>query len=259
MTDLHIRSGEEPRICGHRGNMAHAPENTIAALRNAHENGARACEIDIRLTSDDQLVLMHDATLNRTTNGRGAVRAHTVDQVQSLDAGGWFSSAFAGEKVPLLSEAIEFAENVGLILRVELKDWHDNATLFASLSRALENRDDPPVVFCSFDHRQLLELKEALPAAKTLGIYHGRGVDMVEMARSARLDGLSVQVPALADSDIEALHAAGLALSCYFPMNEPVFEGEANLDKLRGWWQHGLVDMVTVNDVAWLRRSIDRH
>lgn len=238
--------------------MMHAPENTIAALRHAHENGAKACEIDIRLTADAHLVLMHDATLNRTTNGTGAVRAHTLEYVQGLDAGGWFNSDFTREKVPLLSEAIEFAEEVGLILRVELKDWNDNATLFAALARVLQNHSDPPVVFCSFDHRQLLELKEALPTVKTMGIYHGRGVNMVELARSARLDGLSVQVPALADSDIKELNAAGLALSCYCPMNEPVFESEANLEKLRGWWHQGLVDMVTINDVAWLRQSMDR-
>ena len=259
MIDLRIRSGEEPRICGHRGNMLHAPENTIVALRHAHENGAKACEIDIRITADKQLVLMHDATLNRTTNGKGAVRAHTVDQVRSLDAGEWFLNAFVGENVPLLSEAIEFAQGAGLILRVELKDWHDNATLFESLGHVLGNRIDHPVVICSFDHRQLLELKEALPTVRTMGIFHGRGVNMVEMARFARLDGLSVQVPALADSDIKTLHAAGLALSCYCPMNDPVFESEVNIEKLRGWWHQGLIDMVTVNDVAWLRHSIDRH
>jgi hypothetical protein len=136
--------------------------------------------------------------------------------------------------------------------------WHDDRTLFHAISQVLKGRTDPPVVFCSFDHRQLLALKEALPTVHTMGIYHGRGVNMVDMARHAHLDGLSVQVPALADSDIEELHAAGLALSCYCPMNEPVFESETNLEKLRGWWRRGLIDMVTVNDVAWLRHSIDR-
>lgn len=256
LIDLRIEPGEEPRICGHRGARSHAPENTLAALLHAHALGARACEIDIRLTADDRLVLMHDAAIDRTTDGTGLVRTQTTDQLRNLDAGGWFSPSFAGERVPLLADAIDYATAAGLILRIELKDWHSNDILFPALSAVMADRRGAPVVFCSFDHRQLLALKQEIPSVRTMGIAHGRPVGMLALARSARPDGLSVQAPAMADCDIEELHDAGLALSCYCPINEPVYVTEASLGKLREWWRRGVIDMVTVDDIEWFQRAI---
>lgn len=253
MTDLRLKPGEPLRICGHRGDMRHAPENTLAALRRAHAMGAAACEIDVRLTADHRLVLMHDATVNRTTDGSGSVSEHPLGTIRELDAGSWFGTAFSGERVPLLEEAIALATTLGLVLRVELKDWHQDAILFPALEAALAGLHQPPVVVCSFDLRQLLDLKMRLPGIRTMGIVHGRAVDMVALAISARLDGLSVQTAAMSDPDIQALHEAGLALSCYCPLNVGSQGDQSTLEKLRRWSNERLIDMITVDDVAWLR------
>ncbi len=91
---------------GHRGTVRFAPENTLAAFRKAIELGLDLIEMDVRETKDGHLVIMHDATVDRTTNGKGQVAELTLAEIKRLDAGSWFSPQFAGERVPTLDEAL---------------------------------------------------------------------------------------------------------------------------------------------------------
>lgn len=93
-------------IVGHRGAAGHAPENTIVSFRKAIELGADWVELDVHRSKDGQLIVIHDATLDRTTNGTGPVSSMTFEEIRALDAGSWFGEAFAGEKVPSLAEVI---------------------------------------------------------------------------------------------------------------------------------------------------------
>lgn len=102
----HFYKWEGIIVVGHRGTVKFAPENTIAAFHKAVELGADLIEMDVRETKDGHLVLMHDATVNRTTDGRGAVAAMTLAEIKRLDAGSWFSADFKGERVPTLKEAL---------------------------------------------------------------------------------------------------------------------------------------------------------
>lgn len=92
---------------GHRGNVKFAPENTIAAFNKAIELGADLVEMDVRETKDGHLVVIHDAMINRTTNGSGAVHNLTLAEIKALDAGSWFDEKFAGERVPTFKEALD--------------------------------------------------------------------------------------------------------------------------------------------------------
>lgn len=92
---------------GHRGTVRFAPENTIAAFEKAIDFGLDLIEIDVRETADGHLVIIHDATVNRTTNGAGRVSELTLSQIKKLDAGSWFDPSFKGERVPTLEEALE--------------------------------------------------------------------------------------------------------------------------------------------------------
>jgi glycerophosphoryl diester phosphodiesterase len=94
------------RIAGHRGAAGHAPENTRASFRLAWELGADMVELDVRLTADGHPVALHDATLDRTTDGDGPVAARTLTEIRTLDAGARFGPAFAGERLPTLAEAL---------------------------------------------------------------------------------------------------------------------------------------------------------
>lgn len=110
-------------IWAHRGASSVAPENTIPAFLKAVELGADAIELDVQSTKDDSVIVIHDLTVDRTTNGRGVVRNLTFDYIRSLDAGSWFSSEFKGTKIPLLSEVIEgFYSKIGLVIELKSSD-----------------------------------------------------------------------------------------------------------------------------------------
>ena len=96
----------ERGICAHRGASDTHPENTLAAFREAIRLGAAMIEFDVALSADGKLVLIHDSTLDRTTNGTGPVSARTLEQLKTLDAGSWKAKRFAGAKVPTLDEAL---------------------------------------------------------------------------------------------------------------------------------------------------------
>lgn len=96
-----------PLLIAHRGASAVAPEHTIAAYEAAIRAGADALQLDVHLSSDDQLVVIHDDTLERTTSGRGRVRAHSVRELKRLDAGRWFGRGFRGQRIQTLPEVLE--------------------------------------------------------------------------------------------------------------------------------------------------------
>ena len=102
-------------ICAHRGASKSHPENTLAALREAIRLGTQMIEFDVALTKDGQLVLMHDDTIDRTTNGKGPVSDRTLAELKQLDAGSWKNAEFKGERVPTLDEALAIMpENIWL-------------------------------------------------------------------------------------------------------------------------------------------------
>lgn len=121
-------------VIAHRGEHRAHPENTLPAFQAAIDAGADFFELDVRTTSDGRLVLMHDARVDRTTNGRGAVREMTFDQIRALDAGAKFSPQFAGTEVPTFAEALALAHGkIGVY--VDSKDIAP-ADLAAALAQA---------------------------------------------------------------------------------------------------------------------------
>lgn len=114
-----------PPIIGHRGACGYAPENTLESLHSAAEMGVEMVEFDVKLTKDNVPILFHDDTLERTTNGHGAVAEKTLEELKELDAGSWFSGAdadsFTGLSIPTLEEALEVIIDHGLGINMEIK------------------------------------------------------------------------------------------------------------------------------------------
>ena len=108
-------------VIAHRGASGHAPENTLAAFKRAVALGATFIETDLQLTRDSRLVAMHDATVNRTTNGQGKVHDLTLMELRRLDAGSWFGSEFAGERIPTMDDILEFSKKHDVVFYLELK------------------------------------------------------------------------------------------------------------------------------------------
>lgn len=98
-----------PWILGHRGSPLEAPENTLVSLRRAIDLGLDGVEYDLRSTAGDEIVLMHDETIDRTTDGHGVLAEKSIVELASLDAGGWFEARFRSERVPLFEEALDLA------------------------------------------------------------------------------------------------------------------------------------------------------
>lgn len=109
-----------PAIIAHRGGCAYAPENTLAAFKKAAEQGADGIELDVRLSADGEVVVFHDADLDRTTNATGAVNSYPLAALKEFDAGSWFSDEFAGEKIPTLREVLDLVGDE-MLINIELK------------------------------------------------------------------------------------------------------------------------------------------
>ncbi len=156
-----------PRVIGHRGAAGHAPENTLAGIQTAARLGARWVEFDIHLSADGAPVLLHDDTLERTTDGEGAVDAMTLAGLNSLDAGSWYSDAHAGEPVPSLSAAIRLLGELGLGANVEIKPSPGREVETGhAVGRMLREEwpgSLPPPVVSSFKPEALAAAREVAP------------------------------------------------------------------------------------------------
>jgi glycerophosphoryl diester phosphodiesterase len=258
---LRSRSGRT-HVCGHRGHSIATPENTLAALRATREQGGTTAEIDIVLTADADIVLLHDQTLDRTTDGRGAADAATLAEIRRLDAGGWFDPRFAGEPVPTLREALRLARGIGLGLVVEIKEirWVDH--LLERLGALLEETGQVGrMMLISFNHVDLKRAKGMIPGLTTEGITHARHADPVGVARAAELDSLSIEWMMFDEGDAARLHDAGVAIRCHVP-RPAWFAAQAELGRdhrprLVSALAAGLIDSLSGDDVGFLRAVVD--
>lgn len=209
--------GEEAFIASHRGGSASAPENTLPAVRSALAQGFDYVEIDLALTADGHAVLMHDATVDRTTNGTGRVAELTLAQVRALDAGVSFSPEFAGTPVPTSDEALDLLEELNGRAILDLKgEWTADAAsalIDAVSARGLERR----VAVASFDARTLAHVEARSSVVTRLAILKQLPDDVAEAALQVGARGIVVDRRALTERPevVDELHAKGLRVIVY--------------------------------------------
>jgi glycerophosphoryl diester phosphodiesterase len=212
----------KPLVIAHRGDSAHRPENTLASFAGALEVGAVLVELDVQLTADQHVVVIHDPTLDRTTGGRGDVRGMTLAEVRAVSAGypERFGTAYAGERVPTLSEALALMRGRARVL-VEIKtesvtddvEGGIEARVAEEARRAGMAAD---VALISFDHRAVVRLK-ALAPEMTRGRLCG-SANLDEVLAQAREAGCELVMPhksQLTDALAERARAAGLKLATW--------------------------------------------
>lgn len=155
------------QIFAHRGSKGNRPENTIAAFKEAIRAGSEGIELDVHLTKDQEVVVMHDESVKRTTNGEGQIKNFTLMELKQLDAGSWFSPDFAGERIPTLKEVLLLLSDYDGTLNIEFKtDRHEYPSIEDRVVRLVHTfRPEKPVVYSSFNHESLERLKKADPGA----------------------------------------------------------------------------------------------
>ncbi|MEX2648205.1 MAG: glycerophosphodiester phosphodiesterase [Alphaproteobacteria bacterium] len=208
-----------PRVIGHRGAARLAPENTLAGLRKAKAEGATWVEFDVKLTADGIPIVLHDDTLERTTNGTGPVARLTLAEIARLDAGSWWGPAFAGERVPTLETALATLAELGLGANVELKpcpgrEIETGRVVGAFLARAWPAALPPPLL-SSFSPEALEAAREVAPGIARGMLVHDRRAEWQILAR--RVDAVSVHTwrDFVTPDFAGAIRAAGYELLVY--------------------------------------------
>jgi glycerophosphoryl diester phosphodiesterase len=227
---------------GHRGASAYAPENTVPAFQLAVAQGAAILEIDVRLTQEEEVVVIHDARIDRTTDGHGEVRLMTLPEIRALDAGRWFGASWMGLRVPTLAEVLEqFAGRV--LIDVDMKDGTEVRPPGSSLDRDQSRPgvvvEDAAVstllarktlevathagaldriVLSGFGLRALAWVRRAEP--RVLTQWAVVSVDIAEDAARAATEGfevLSPQMNGATRANVTRAHDHGLAVFLYAP------------------------------------------
>jgi len=219
-----------PSWIAHRGAGRLAPENTLAAFQVGLDHGFQMIEFDVQITADQIPVLMHDANLERTTNGQGPVWAATAGQIAQLDAGRWHSAAFEGEAVPTLAQVAQWMQSRGVLANLEIKPAQGLETQtgeqVASVAARLWSGVTPPLL-SSFSVAALEAAKAVAPGlpralladvsrwASTESPFESPFEAILRTARGLSAVAIVIQHAGLDADRIAAAHSAGLRVLTY--------------------------------------------
>jgi glycerophosphoryl diester phosphodiesterase len=205
-----------PLLIGHRGYPARFPENTLAAFKGAIEAGCDMIELDVTLTKDRKVVVIHDDTLDRTTTGKGPVKDRSFEEVRRLDAGSWFDGRFSGERVPELSAVLDLTAG-RCMLNIEIKTSAFEAGCPAdAVERQVVNLVKAGgamdrVIVSSFD-RRILQRIAAIDDPPAIAYISDHGADrkLLELLLAMKAFSWHPRFKILTRDQVDRLHAAGL-------------------------------------------------
>jgi glycerophosphoryl diester phosphodiesterase len=240
MTEESIQSGaafavqRTMRCFAHRGASGHAPENTLLAFRYAFELGADAIECDVQLSADGAPVIIHDATVDRTTNDTGVVAQLSLEHLRQLDAG-------AGEQIPVLREVLSLCRERGKLVNLEIKaETLEEAQRTALVvGEALETGGYHDLALVSsFWLPVLTSLKSDHPQLRTATLHSGarwRLLNMITAARANGADAIHPDVRLVSRPLVENAHAAGLEVNVW-TVDQPRL-----MQRLASWGVDGIM------------------
>jgi glycerophosphoryl diester phosphodiesterase len=230
---------KRPRIVAHRGYSAKYPENTLAAFQAAVDLGVDAVELDVRRTKDGEIVVLHDAMLDRTTDGSGPLAAYTWEELQMFSAGEWFDATFRAERIPRLADVFPILrDRAELLIEIKETGIEDAVVRLIWAHGALGS------VSCgSFDRGSILAVRKLDPAIPVCLIAVSCESKDVPALVKAGIRGVNLEYHHLSPELLEVLHDAKLAVNAW------TVDAAADLGRLAAMG----VDAITTNDPAELR------
>ena len=250
MLELEAINSGKVLVIGHRGAPAYAPENTMASFEKALELGADLLELDVQLSRDGELVVMHDADVSRTTDGQGRIADLSLEEIRQLDAGRWFDACFRGQRVPILGEVLTWAKGrTQLVIEIKrrLRPVPGIEEKLVEALREHEMLDD--VMVTSFNHLSVKLVKELEPSLATGIHYNARLIDTVGAARAALTDSVRFDWRYWTAELVDEVHAANLGTNTAYPGSD-----EKEMESLA---QMGL-DSICIDYPDKLRAYVDR-
>lgn len=242
-----------PKVIGHRGAAAHAPENTLAGFLRAAQLGARWVELDVQLTADGVPVVFHDDGLERTTDGEGRLLETSLVQLRRLDAGARFAPQFAGERVPTLAEALTTIAGAGLGVCLEIKAGEARGAVTAERAIAVARQqwpaNAPTPLVSSFALTALAVAAEAAPEWPRGYLLDRLGLGWADRARRLGCASLHVNEAVLDEQSVRTIKDAGFGLLAY------TVNDRQRARRLWGWGVDGLFtdrpdDLIAADDLA---------
>lgn len=243
-----------PALIAHRGYSATAPENTLAAVRAAHQAGATWVELDVQLLGDGTPVIWHDGDVARCSNGRGGLASMSWAKAQTLDAGSWFGDRYAGEKMPSLTEMLALINELEMGVNMEIK-VNKGRDPIALVERALPEMLDtlPPerLIISSFNASALGHCRQfASKERLALGVLFG-SVPKSWREQCEAIEAFSVHPhwPRLKRAQADAMQRDGYQILCYTANDPSAFHNR---------WEWGIGSVIT-DEPAAFKRFLDSH
>lgn len=213
-----------PAIVAHRGGGALAPENTLAAIDVGASHGHKMIEFDAKLSQDGEIFLLHDDTLERTTNGWGVAGELSWDKLVGLDAGGWYSKKFVGERLPTLSEVATRCKQYGLAANIEIKPTTGLEVITGQVvaQAAAQLWRDHPVapLLSSFSYTALAAAQRAVPELPRGLLLDEWDDDWLALTRDLECVSIHLNHALLDAARVQQLRDAGLRILVY-TVNDP--------------------------------------
>jgi glycerophosphoryl diester phosphodiesterase len=254
------REAGRVHVCGHRGYSLHYPENTLPAFAAAKAWGATTIEIDVVLTAEGEPIVLHDRTLDRTTDGHGFAADFALEQIRSLDAGARFNPRFAGTRIPTLSEVVNWAgrEEMGIFLEIKEAERPD-LTVDRAVGLLEAGSITDRAIIIGFDHVVLKRAVERHPRIRTQAITHARHADILGVLRACGARSVSIEFDMFHPDDAKALHDAGFSNRVSLPGSEQLSAlGRDMVPSVVQWIAEGLIDTVSGDDVPFLAKLVER-
>jgi glycerophosphoryl diester phosphodiesterase len=245
--------GELPVTIAHRGHSSVAPENTLAAVSSAIRTGAEYVEVDVHTTADDVPVILHDQTVNRTTDGTGDVAQLTAAYLETLDAGSWFSAGYAGQRVPTLDDVLDMVDTGGSTLLLEIKGPETDAEVERIVDAVVAAGLADQTVVQSFGVAELESARRHAPQIPRALLRGSLDADPVAISTQLGVIAYNPSAAALATRPgvVADLNAAGIAVMPY-TVNNP-----ADWARLVEIGVDGIITDRAAAFIGWKERASD--